>query len=246
MSRSPRRNRKPREEVKPAKPEKFIAAAKREIALAPIVPLNERQAEYFEAIRNYDLVVATGYAGTSKTYVACSHAADAFKSGRISRIVLARPAMSSSKSLGFTKGDMNEKMMQWVMPMLNVLYTRLGKAVVDLAILDGNISLQPLESIKGMSYGKHTWIIADECEDCSIEEIKSIVTRNGGAKMILCGDVTQSCLPKANGLAFLMRLVDTVPALQDYATHIDFDEHEHIVRGPLCKSLIIAYEGAGH
>lgn len=245
MSRNARRNRK-REEVKPAKPEKFVAAAKREIALAPITPMNDRQAEYIEAIKNYELIVATGYAGTSKTFIACCMAADAFKSGRISRIVLARPAMSASKGLGFTKGDTNEKMMQWIMPMLSVLYMRLGKPVVDLAIMDGNITLQPLESIKGMSYGRHTWVIADECEDCSIEEIKSIVTRGGGAKMILCGDVTQSCLPKANGLSTLMDLVDSNERLQEYATHIDFDEYDHIVRGPLCKGLIMAYDSIGH
>lgn len=247
MSRNARRNRKSKEEIKPEKQEKFVKAAKKELALKPIVPLNERQAEYFDALRKYDLIVATGYAGTSKTFVACCHAADLFKQGAISRIVLARPAMSSSKSLGFTKGDMNEKMMQWIMPMLSVLYTRLGRDVVDLAILDGNISLQPLESIKGMSYGKHTFVIADECEDCTIEEIKSVVTRNGGAKMVLCGDVTQSCLNKTNGLSILVNLINNNKRLNKLAYHVDFDDaEEHIVRGELCKSAIMAYASIGH
>lgn len=245
MSRKTRRNRT-REEVKPAKEEKFLAAAKKELVVNPVVPITPRQEMYFEAIRSYDLIVATGYAGTSKTFVACALAADAYKSGRISKIVLARPAMSSSKSLGFTKGDMNEKMMQWVMPMLSVLYMRLGKVVVDLAILDGNIVLQPLESIKGMSYGRHTWVIADECEDCSIEEIKSIVTRSAGAKMILCGDITQSCLPKNNGLSVLMNLIDKSPRLQKTCAHIDFNEYDDIVRSGLVKDLIIAYDEIGH
>jgi phosphate starvation-inducible PhoH-like protein len=245
MSRN-RTKRKPREEIKPQPKEKFLVKAREEVKIAQITAMTPKQELYFEAIRTKDLIVATGYAGTSKTFVACCMAADAYKAGRISRIILARPAMSSSKSLGFTKGDMNEKMMQWVMPMLSVLYMRLGKVVVDLAIMDGNIVLQPLESIKGMSYGRHTWVIADECEDCSIEEIKSIVTRSAGAKMILCGDITQSCLPKNNGLAVLMTLVDKIPRLQDTCAHIDFNEHDDIVRSGLCKELIIAYESLGH
>lgn len=226
--------------------EKFLAVARQEVKEKAISPLNERQVEYFEALRTKDLVVATGHAGTSKTFVACCFAADAYKSGVINKIVLARPAESSSKSLGFAKGDQTEKMTQWVRPMLSVLYTRMGKAVVDLAIQDGNIELQPLESIKGMSYGKYTWVIADECEDCTIEEIKSIVTRNAGAKMTLCGDVTQTCLDNRSGLVALMEIVRGSPRLQENAALIDFDQYEHIVRSKLCKEFIIAYDKMGY
>lgn len=226
--------------------EKFLNAAKEEVKTKAITPLNERQEEYFEALRTKDLVVATGYAGTSKTFVACCFAADAFLEGRINKIVLARPAMSSSKSLGFNKGDLTEKMMQWVMPMLSVLYTRMGKNKVDLAIQEGNIVLQPLESIKGMSYGKFTWVVADEVEDCTVDEIKSIVTRNAGAKMTLCGDVTQSCLDKKSGLVALMNIIKSSPRLQESAGLIDFDEYEHIVRSKLCKDFIIAFDKAGY
>lgn len=212
----------------------------------PVVPLNERQIEYFEAIRTKDLVVATGFAGTSKTFVATSLAAEAFYKGEINKIVLARPAISGSQSLGFFSGDSDEKMFNWLMPMINVLNQRLGKAVVDIAIHDGDIQLQPLETIKGMSYGKGTWVIADEVEDCTIEEIKSIVTRNGGAKMILCGDVLQSALHERSGLAIFADILKKSPRLQENATLIDFDLHEHIVRGKLCKDLIIAFDKAGY
>lgn len=241
-----KRNRKSADTTsKPPAKEKFLAVAREVIKHKPVVPLNSRQEEYFEAIKTKDLIVVTGYAGTSKTFVACSLAADAYKAGEINRIVLARPAMSHSKSLGFNKGTMEEKMMQWVLPMLSVLYTRLGKAVVDLAVMDNNITLQPLESIKGMSYGRNTWVIADECEDCDVAEIKSIVTRSGGAKMILCGDVTQSCIRASNGLSILTKLIAETPGLREVSTHIDFDSTEHIVRSKLCKELIIAYEKLG-
>jgi phosphate starvation-inducible PhoH-like protein len=231
---------------KPPVKEKFLAVAREDVKAKAIVPLNERQADYFEALRTKDLVVATGYAGSSKTFVACCFAADAYKSGVVNKIVLARPAVSNSASLGYAKGDNTEKMKQWVMPMLSVLYTRLGKAVVDLAILDENIVLQPLESIKGMSYGKYTWVICDECEDCTVEEIKSIVTRNGGAKMTLCGDVTQSCLDDKSGLVALSKLIKSSPRLQESAELIDFDSYDHIVRSKLCKDFIMAYDRAGY
>jgi phosphate starvation-inducible PhoH-like protein len=234
------------EAEKPPVKEKFLAVAREDVKAKAIVPLNERQADYFEALRTKDLVVASGFAGTSKTFVACCFAADAYKSGVINKIVLARPAVSNSASLGFAKGDNTEKMKQWIMPMLSVLYTRLGKAVVDLAILDENIILQPLESIKGMSYGKYTWVIADEVEDCTVDEIKSIVTRNGGARMTLCGDVTQSCLSKDSGLLALMNIIKSSSKLQENAELIDFDSYEHIVRSKLCKDFIIAYDRAGY
>jgi phosphate starvation-inducible PhoH-like protein len=226
--------------------EKFLSVAREQTKAHAIKPLNDRQVEYFEALQTKDLVVASGLAGTSKTFVACCFAADAYKEGRINQIVLARPAESKSKSLGFAKGDNTQKMMQWVMPMISVLYTRLGKAVVDLAILDGNIVLQPLESIKGMSYGKYTWVICDEVEDCSVEEIKSIVTRHAGCRMTLCGDVTQSCLEEHSGLLALMKIIELSPKLQESATLIDFDQYDHIVRSKLCKEFIIAYDKAGY
>lgn len=212
----------------------------------PIYPLNDRQREYFEAIRTKDLIVATGYAGTSKTFVATSLAADAFYKGECNKIVLARPAVSNSQSLGFFAGDVNTKMAIWLMPLLSVLYQRLGKTVVDLAIQEGNIQLQPLETIKGMSYGKGTWVIADEVEDCTITEIKSIVTRNGGAKMILCGDILQSALKEESGLAIFADILYNSQRLQDDATLIEFDSYDHIVRGKLCKNLIVAFDKAGY
>lgn len=234
------------EDTKPPTKAKFLEIARAEVKEKAIVPLNERQVEYFEALRTKDLVVATGHAGTSKTFVATCFAADAYKTGEINKIVLARPAVSSSASLGFAKGDNTDKMKQWIMPMLSVLYTRLGRSVVDLAILDGNVVLQPLESIKGMSYGKYTWVIVDECEDCTVEEIKSIVTRHGGAKMTLCGDVTQSCLSAKSGLVALSKIIKSSPKLQENSALIDFDSYDHIVRSKLCKDFIMAFDKAGY
>ena len=226
--------------------DKFKAERAAALNNKPIYPLNERQQEYFEAIRTKDLILALGYAGSSKTFVACCMAADAFYKGEANTIVLTRPAVSNSKSLGFYGGDKNQKQMNWSMPMISVLYQRLGKAVVDLAIEEGNIQLQPLETIKGMSYGKGTWVIGDEIEDVEILEMKSIITRHAGCKMILCGDIMQSALHERSGLAIFADILYNSPRLQESMALIEFDSPEHIVRGKVCKDAILAFEKAGY
>ena len=233
-------------ETVPVIKEKFLEKRKLEIENKPIVPLNERQAEYFQAIKDYDLVVATGFAGTSKTFIATCMAADAWRTGQCTKIVLTRPSVSDSKSLGYFGGDKDMKVKNWIMPMLSVLYQRMGKDVVDEAIADGNIQLQPLETIKGMSFGKGTWVIADEVQDCKISEIKSILTRSGGCKMILCGDVAQSALDKDSGLLILSKIIDTNPRLKESIARIDFNSYEHIVRSKACKDIIIAFDKSGY
>lgn len=233
-------------ETSPVIKDKFLEKRKAEIENRPIVPLNTRQEDYFKAIREKDLVVVTGHAGTSKTFIATCLAADAWRLGQCNKIVLTRPSISDSKSLGYFGGDKDMKVRNWIMPMLSVLYQRMGKDVVDEAIADGNIQLQPLETIKGMSFGKGTWVIADEVQDCKITEIKSIVTRSGGCKMILCGDVRQSALDSESGLAIFSKIIDKNPKLKESIGRIDFDSHEHIVRSKVCKDLIIAFDKSGY
>lgn len=245
MARSISKKTKSSETV-PVIKEKFLEKRKTEIESKPIVPLNTRQEDYFKAIREKDLVVVTGHAGTSKTFIATCLAADAWRLGQCNKIVLTRPSISDSKSLGYFGGDKDMKVRNWIMPMLSVLYQRMGKDVVDEAIADGNIQLQPLETIKGMSFGKGTWVIADEVQDCKITEIKSIVTRSGGCKMILCGDVRQSALDTESGLAIFSKIIDNNPRLQESIGRIDFDLHEHIVRSKVCKDLIIAFDKSGY
>jgi phosphate starvation-inducible protein PhoH and related proteins len=243
MRRKARNNSKNNERVIK---EKFKEERMATIVAKPIYPMNERQAEYLQAIKEKDLIIATGYAGTSKTYLATCLAADAFRTGEINTIVLARPAVSNSQSLGYFSGDANQKMINWLMPLLSVLYQRMGRAVVDLAISEGNIILQPLETVKGMSFGKGTWVICDETEDCTIDEVKSITSRSGGCKMILCGDILQSALHEDSGLKIFANIVRNSPRLRDSVALIEFDSYEHIVRSKLCKDLIISFEKFGY
>lgn len=229
-------------EIKP----KFQQQRAEQLANKPIVPMTEKQAYYIEEIKTKNLVVALGYAGTSKTFLATSIAADMYHKGEINKIILTRPAVSDARSVGFFSGGKDEKMMNWVAPMLDVLYKRLGRTVVDLAISEGNIELQPLETIKGRSFSKETFVIADEAEDCTIEEIKSIVTRNANCKMVIAGDIDQSALKSESGLKLLLDVLDESPELDSHVGFVDFNEYDDIVRSKICKQLIMAFHKSGY
>lgn len=226
--------------------EKFKTARAETINEKPLVAMNERQAEYIDAIHNKNLVIATGYAGTSKTYIATVIAADKFRTGEISKIYLCRPNVSNSQSLGFFSGDVNSKLRNWLMPIISVLYQRMGRAAVNIALEAGDIELLPLETIKGMSFNSHCMVLVDEAEDLTIDEVKCITTRAGGCKMVLCGDTRQSALFEKSGLAIFSEIVANSKNLSDNISHINFNDYSHIVRSKLCKELIIAFDKAGY
>lgn len=180
------------------------------------------------------------------TFLPSSIAADMYHKGEVNKIILSRPAVSDARSVGFFSGSKNDKMLNWVMPMIDVLCQRLGKPVVDLAIAEGNIELVPLETIKGRSFSKDVFVICDEAEDCTIEEIKSIVTRNANCKMVICGDIEQSALKSDSGLKILLDILEKSPELEEYIGIVDFNEYSDIVRSKICKNMIIAFHKAGY
>jgi phosphate starvation-inducible PhoH-like protein len=172
-------------------------------------------------------------------------ACDMLRNGEIDRLYLTRPNVSNSKSLGFFAGDILQKMQNWLMPILSTLYERMGRAAVDIAIKQGDITFVPLETIKGMSFGKRTFIICDEAEDVTVQEAKSIVTRQGGGIMVLAGDLEQSMLSERSGLAWLTQMVENHPELQDTTGFVDFNRPSDIVRSQVCKDWILAMRREG-
>lgn len=212
----------------------------RQSQLTPVVPLNPLQAQYIKYINEKKLIIATGYPGSSKTYLPTVIACDKWRKGEIERIFLTRPNVSNSKSLGYFSGSLVEKMTNWLMPVLDIMYQRLGRNVVEIAIKNGDISFIPLETIKGMSFSKNTFVICDEAEDITISEAKSIITRQGGCTMVLAGDIEQSALDEKSGLLFLKNVVEKNPDLEKYTGFVDFNRTSDIVRSPECKAWIIA------
>lgn len=224
-------------EVKP----KFVE--QRAMNSKPLVPRNEKQRAYIQSINENPLTIATGYAGTSKTYIPTVMACDAYLKGEIDKIVFVRPNVSNSKSLGMFKGSAVEKMEMWLMPVINILRDRLTPGGLETAIENGNIQYVPLEVIKGFS-AENCFFIVDEGEDITIEEAVKIVTRQGkGCKMVISGDVGQSELKEKSGLKFITYMVQKYSNLK--AGFVDFNHVNDIERDDSCKQWIIALSKEG-
>lgn len=207
---------------------------------APLKPRNDKQAAYIQSINENPLTVATGFAGTAKTYIPTVMACDAYLKGTIDKIVFTRPNVSNSKSLGMFKGSAIEKMEMWLMPVISILRDRLTTGGLETAIENGNIVYMPLEVVKGYSAEK-CFFILDEGEDITEDEARKIVTRQGrGCKMVISGDVSQSELKDRSGLKWITHMVENYPKLQ--AGFIDFNHEDDIERGEACKQWIIAIE----
>ena len=218
---------------------KFAEAREEQINSRPLVPLNDKQRDYIRLIESHDLVLATGWAGTSKTYIPTVMACDAYLRGDIDKIVFTRPNISNSRSLGMFKGSAVEKMEMWLMPVMNILRDRLGTGGLETAIKNGNIQFVPMEVIKGFS-AENCFFIVDEGEDLACDEAKKIVTRQGrNCKMIISGDVSQSELKERSGLKMLFGMIERYPHLN--VGTVDFNHINDIVRSEQCKQWIVAF-----
>ena len=211
----------------------------------PLVPMNDLQKDYIDALKDdsVNTILCTGYAGTSKTFLPSVIAADLFYTGKIKKIYIIRPPISRSKSLGFFSGSLLEKALCWAAPVMQVLIERLGQAVVDIALKNGTIELIPMETIKGRSL-QDCWVLCDEAEDLTIEELKKVVTRQGkNSKLILSGDVMQCDLSSKSGLAKGIEMADKYPDLG--VVVIDFNRPSDIVRSGQVKQWILAFNREG-
>lgn len=219
--------------------EKFLEQRQDVVINRPLVPMNEKQRDYMEKIEDYDLILATGYAGSSKTYIPTVMACDAYRKGEIKKIVFTRPNISNSKSLGYFSGNAIEKLSQWLMPVMSILRKRLGDNTLELAIKRGDIEFIPMEVVKGYS-AEDCMFICDEAEDLTREEAKKLVTRAGkGCTMVLCGDLTQSELSEESGLKMLVDMAWKYPHLD--VGLVDFNHINDIVRGEQVKQWILAF-----
>lgn len=220
--------------------EKFLEQRQEEVKSKALVPMNDRQREYIALLNDKPVVVATGFAGTSKTYIPTVMAADLYKLGKINKIIVTRPAISSSTSVGFTSGDFTTKMKSWLGAVLPIFKERLGLAMMDLAIANTDIEFIPLETVKGLSLN-NTWLLVEESSDLTKEEIVKLVTRMGkNSKLVLSGDIRQSELRGDSGLVWLTNFLDRHNHLSRNFGYIDFNSTDDIVRSNAVRDFIIA------
>lgn len=202
-------------------------------------PLNQRQAEYINAIKVYGMVICIGVLGSAKTYIPACMAADMYEHKLVNRIIVARPNEGKGKSLGFFKGTKDEKAGGWCSPVTDVLKQQLGNTKFELMLENGEVELLALEQVKGRSYDD-CFIIVDEAEDLDPAIAKSLVTRIGvRSKLVITGDIAQQDLLQYSGLQLLL----------DVSSHagmevpiIDFDSWDYCVRSAEAKAWGMAFE----
>lgn len=171
-----------------------------------IMPKTVKQKELLDHLKTHNQIFILGPAGTGKTYVTATYAADLYTLKEIDKIVITRPHVAVGKELGFLPGTLEEKTYPWALPVLDVLEKHLGKGVVDTAIKNGNIEMAPLAMMRGRSFEK-AFIIVDETQNITTHELKMLLTRVGeGSTIVLNGDVQQSDLKEADGLSKVIHL----------------------------------------
>ena len=194
------------------------------------------------SIQANDMTITIGSAGTGKTFIAASMAAALLHSKDIQKIIITRPTVPTGKSIGFFPGTLQEKMEPWVAPVIEVLRKVLSSGAVDCHIKNGNIEVIPFETLRGRTFD-NAFVILDEAQNTTVEEIKAFVTRIGEySKVVINGDITQTDLKKgSDGLSEIVNLRNRSTSLSNTVGFVEFSS-EDIVRSGLCKDWVIAFE----
>ena len=171
-----------------------------------LVPRTEKQRMLLDALKTSTQVLVLGPAGTGKTYVTATYAADLYTLKEVDKIVITRPHVSVGKDIGFLPGTLEEKTYPWALPVLDVLEKHWGKGMLETAIKNGNVEMAPLALMRGRSF-ENSFIIVDETQNITTHELKMLLTRVGeGSIIVLNGDVQQSDLKEADGLSKIIHL----------------------------------------
>ncbi|MDR1619201.1 MAG: PhoH family protein [Clostridiales bacterium] len=200
------------------------------------------QKKYVRALKEYDLVFGVGPAGTGKTYLAVAMAVLAFKNKEVDRIILTRPAVEAGEKLGFLPGDLQNKVDPYLRPLYDALNDLLGNETYKSLTERGAIEVAPLAYMRGRTLND-AYIILDEAQNCTIEQMKMFLTRFGeGSRVVVTGDITQIDLAadRRSGLKHALSILEDVAGIkQVYLTHKD------VVRHDLVQRIIRAYDKRG-
>ena len=204
-----------------------------------IRPRGANQAAYLRSIREHDLALGIGPAGTGKTYLAVASAVDALENEQVRRIVLVRPAVEAGERLGFLPGDMSQKVDPYLRPMYDALYDMIGAERVTQLIERNVIEIAPLAFMRGRSLNE-SFVILDEAQNTSIEQMKMFLTRIGfGSRAVVTGDITQIDLPSGQ-TSGLRNAADVLGDVKGVA--FTYFTPKDVVRHQLVQRIVEAYE----
>ena len=203
-----------------------------------VIPRSEKQKNYVRALKESDVVISTGPAGTGKTFLAVAVALTMLLEKKIERIILSRPAVEAGERLGFLPGDMRDKVDPYLRPLYDSLYDLLDYEKIQKKIEIGDIEIAPLAFMRGRTL-KNSFAILDEAQNATDTQIKMFLTRIGeNSKIVINGDPSQIDLPNKN-LSGLNKSKKLLGHLKEISV-VDFD-HLDVVRHPLVSKIVKAY-----
>ncbi len=206
-----------------------------------IAPKSSGQDAYLQAIRDHDVVISIGPAGTGKTYLAVAMAVDALYRKQVRRIILARPAVEAGENLGFLPGDLQEKVDPYLRPLYDALEDMMPSDRVQRALEDRTIEIAPLAYMRGRTLAD-AFVILDEAQNATNAQMKMFLTRLGlNSRVVITGDKTQIDLPRPEDSGLLQ--VERILAGIDGIALVYLDGRD-VIRHRLVQEIIRAYEQA--
>jgi len=217
----------------------FLKSGQRRGTRRRVNPKSVNQRKYLDAIEQFDIVFGVGPAGTGKTYLAMAQAVSFLVSKKVSRIILARPAVEAGEKLGFLPGDLQEKVNPYLRPLYDALFDMMDAEKATRLLERGTIEVAPIAFMRGRTLND-AFVILDEAQNTTSEQMKMFLTRLGfGSKAVVTGDITQIDLPNArmSGLVEALKIVRDVEGIG----FVYFDDRD-VVRHKLVQQIVKAYE----
>ena len=204
-----------------------------------VIARSEKQSDYIKALKENDIVMSLGPAGTGKSFLAVSVGVTLLMEKKIERVILSRPAVEAGEKLGFLPGDMKEKVDPYLRPLYDALYELFGSDKIDKKIESGEIEIAPLAFMRGRTL-KNCFAILDEAQNATETQIKMFLTRIGeNSKLVVNGDPSQIDLINKS-YSGLIKSREILKDLKEIKI-IEFD-HNDVVRHPLVSKIIRAYQ----
>ena len=204
-----------------------------------VIARSKKQSDYIKALKENDIVISLGPAGTGKSFLAVSVAVSLLMEKKVERVILSRPAVEAGEKLGFLPGDMKEKVDPYLRPLYDALYELFGSDKIDKKIATGEIEIAPLAFMRGRTL-KNCFAILDEAQNATATQIKMFLTRIGeNSKLVVNGDPSQIDLINKSQSG-LIKSKNILKGLNEIKI-IEFD-HTDVVRHPLVSKIIRAYQ----